>query len=91
MEHLRRWAHAREKAHRPAWKEWVRRWGLSRAVGIWHELCVVQRGQYECVYQRMPPLGLGRVGTLVEASGLHATAQQRPHARTSAASNGHAP
>ncbi|MBX2796724.1 MAG: DUF4188 domain-containing protein [Myxococcales bacterium] len=82
LEHLHAWAHDKGKSHRPAWKQWAQRWGLTGAMGIWHETYVVQRGQYECVYQHMPAFGLGKVGELVDATGGLGTASQRLAAGT---------
>jgi hypothetical protein len=71
-EDLLRYAADRERAHVPAWRRWVKRWGLDGAVGIWHETYVVPPGNYECLYHHMPAFGLGKVGPLVPAEGpLH--------------------
>lgn len=67
-EHLQRYAHVKERQHAPAWKQWLKRWA-GGAVGIWHETYLVTPASYECVYVHMPPMGLGRVGPLVPASG----------------------
>ncbi|MCA9708299.1 MAG: DUF4188 domain-containing protein [Myxococcales bacterium] len=69
LEHLQRYAHARDREHVPAWRRWVEKWGLTAAMGIWHETYVVEPGTYECLYQHMPPFGLGRVGPRVPATG----------------------
>jgi hypothetical protein len=75
-EDLFRYAHAKDREHLPAWRAWLRRWSHG-AVGIWHETYVVQSGSYECVYQHMPPFGLGKVGPLVPAEGPLETASRR--------------
>lgn len=77
LDDLMRYAHAREREHLPAWKRWLRRWGLGGAVGIWHETYLVEPGAYECFYQHMPAFGLGKVGPLVAAEGDRRTARQR--------------
>ena len=69
IEDLQRYAKSREREHVPAWRRWAQRWGLTGAIGIWHETYVVEPGTYECVYHHMPPFGLGRVGPLVPATG----------------------
>ncbi len=72
IEDLQKYAHDRQHHHMPAWKRWSQKWAHSGAMGIWHETYVVQPGAYECLYQHMPPFGLGRVGPLVAAEGaLH--------------------
>lgn len=76
FEHLDRYAHARERMHLPAWRQWLKRWSEG-AVGIYHETYVVEPGTYECIYHHMPPFGLGRVGPLVPADGALANAKSR--------------
>lgn len=75
-EDLLRYAHRKDRAHAPAWREWIRKWGEG-AVGIWHETYLVQPGSYECVYHHMPPFGLGKVGPVVPAEGPLKTAKGR--------------
>jgi len=69
LDDLLRYAHRDQNAHMPAWRKWIARWGSTRAVGIWHETYVVEPGTYECVYNHMPPFGLGKVGPLLPAEG----------------------
>jgi hypothetical protein len=38
-------------------------------VGIWHETCLVREGEYEAVYNNVPPTGLGEIGEKSPASG----------------------
>lgn len=80
VEHLQRYAHAKDKAHVPAWRRWIQKWS-DGAIGIWHETYVVEPGSYEVVYHHMPPFGLGRVGPLVPAEGALKTAEKRLAAR----------
>jgi len=44
--------------------------GINGDVGVWHETHVVSAGTYENIYVNMPPLGLGKVGTLSVASAV---------------------
>ena len=76
-EDLFAYAKDKEKAHVPAWHQWIRDWVMSGAVGIWHETYVVEPGTYECVYQHMPSFGLAKVGPLVPAEGELKTASGR--------------
>jgi Domain of unknown function (DUF4188) len=62
--HLLDYAKARDSAHLPAWREFNRRVGSNGDVGIWHETYIVKRGNYENIYNNMPPFGFGRVGKL---------------------------
>ena len=72
LDDLLRYASNRERTHVPAWRRWVKEWGLSGALGVWHETYVIEPGQHETLYKQMPPFGLGKVGPLVPAEGpLH--------------------
>lgn len=77
MEHLLRYAHDREAEHLPAWREFNRRIGTNGDVGIWHESYAVRPGAHESIYANMPAFGLGRAGSLVEATGRRSTARGR--------------
>lgn len=76
-EHLMAYARSKSEQHYPAWVRFNRELSKHASVGIWHETYMVPAGRYECVYNNMPPFGLGRVGTPVEASGQHTTAAGR--------------
>lgn len=78
FDHLEAYARATDAAHFPAWTAFNRRMKTSRRdVGIWHETFVVRAGQYETLYSGMPPFGLGKVGTLVPATGNRSEARTR--------------
>lgn len=65
------YAMARDSEHLPAWQAFNRAVGTDGSVGIWHETYVAKPGTYENVYVNMPAFGLGKAGSLVEAtSGL---------------------
>ena len=64
-------------AHWPAWVAFNKRIGSSGEVGIWHETYLISAGSYECVYNNMPPLGLGAATRLIPAAGRKATAASR--------------
>ncbi|HEX5552422.1 MAG TPA: DUF4188 domain-containing protein [Chitinophagaceae bacterium] len=53
----------------PAWKSFNKKIKSGGDVGIWHETYKVKAGQYECVYNNMPPYGLGKAGELIDAIG----------------------
>jgi hypothetical protein len=57
---LEGYARSKDNEHWPAWVAFNRRVGSSGDVGIWHETYLVPAGAYECVYNNMPPIGLGR-------------------------------
>ena len=77
MDHLMAYAKNRNAEHLPAWRRFNKLVGTNGDVGIWHETYRVRAGDYESVYVNMSPFGLGRVGTLVEATGTRETAEGR--------------
>lgn len=78
FQHLEAYARAKDKEHWPAWMDFNKRVGATRGdVGIWHETYLVKPGQYEAIYSGMPPIGLGRIGQLVPASGRYEMAGDR--------------
>jgi len=77
LEQLMDYAKARDSEHLPAWRAFNKTIAKDSTVGIWHETYVVKKGQYENIYQNMPPFGLGRVGELVPVSGNRETAMGR--------------
>ena len=84
FEDLEAYARSKDGAHWPAWVRFNKRVGSSGDVGIWHETYLVPAGSYECVYNNMPPTGLGAVGELVPAAGRKATAASRAGRREEA-------
>jgi hypothetical protein len=77
FDHLERFARSHDATHWPAWVEFNKRIGSSGDVGIWHETYLVPAGRYDCVYNNMPPTGLGEATTLRPAAGRKATAAGR--------------
>lgn len=77
FEHLEAYAKDRDGEHYPAWKAFNTKIKSNGDVGIWHETYKVHAGEYECVYNNMPPKGLGKVGELVPATGHRETAAER--------------
>lgn len=78
FDHLEAYARAESHHHRPAWTAFNKRMKGARGdVGIWHETYLVRAGAYEAVYSGMPPFGLGRVASLVPATGNRAEARAR--------------
>ena len=76
-EQLHSYAHARDRAHLPAWAAFQKAARGNTAVGIYHESYLVRAGAYETIYADMPPFGLGRAGSLVPAVGSMADANAR--------------
>lgn len=77
FEHLEAYAKDRDQHHYPAWKEFNKKIRSNGDVGIWHETYKVRAGEYESVYNNMPPHGLGKAGELIPATGKKETAAGR--------------
>jgi hypothetical protein len=85
FEQLEAYARDRDVLHWPAWVAFNKRTGNNREdVGIWHETYRVRAGEYETVYSGMPPIGLGKAGTLVPATGARESARGRMTAKAGA-------
>jgi len=69
FEHLERYAKDSARLHRPAWAAFNRAVAGNGDVGIWHETYRVRPGDYECIYNNMPPFGLARATRTVPARG----------------------
>jgi hypothetical protein len=74
---LEGYARDAERAHLPAWDDFNERVGSNGDVGIWHETFLVRPGEYEAVYNNMPPVGLGEFTELVPATGGRRNAAER--------------
>ena len=77
MAQLLAYASDRQAQHLPAWKAFNQSIGTDGSVGIWHETYSIAAGAHESVYVNMPPFGLGRAATLLDASGALASASGR--------------
>jgi hypothetical protein len=77
FEALEAYAKARDHVHLPAWQAFNKAIASNGDVGIWHETYVIGPGQYENIYNNMPPYGLGAVGRIVDAVGGRQAARQR--------------
>jgi hypothetical protein len=77
FEHLREYARDADGEHFTAWKRFNQHVGSTGDVGIWHETFLIRDGEYEAVYNNMPPFGLGEISELAPASGQFETAAGR--------------
>ncbi len=77
FEQLEAYAKNSSAAHLPAWRAFNMAVGSNGDVGIWHETYIVKPGQFETVYNNMPPYGLGAAGTLTPARDARQAARQR--------------
>jgi hypothetical protein len=76
-EQLIAYARNRDSAHYPVWVKFNRELAKKPDIGIWHETYVIKAGNYECVYNNMPPYGLARVSQSIAAEGAHTSASGR--------------
>jgi len=83
FDHLEAFAKNKEDPHLDAWRNYWKRVGKSDRTGIWHETYLVRAGEYEAVYDNMPPHGLGKAGMLVPVAG-DSSARNRIRAGTRA-------
>ena len=76
---LHGYAHARDKAHLPAWAAFNTMTRGNTAVGVYHESYLSGSGRYESVYVNMPPFGLAKAGHATPATGSMQSASARLH------------
>lgn len=77
FEQLEAYAKDRQSLHYPAWRAFNQRIKSNGDVGIWHETYKVRAGEYESIYNNMPPYGLGKVTALVPVGGQKESAAGR--------------
>ncbi len=77
FEQLHEYAHAKDKAHLPAWADFNRKVGGNGSVGVFHETYSVRAGEYESVYVNMPKFGMATAGEMVPAVGRMQSAKSR--------------
>lgn len=58
-------AYARGEKHLKAWRDFNRKVGNNKAVGIYHESYQVQQKNYESIFSNMPQYGLGKALTQI--------------------------
>ena len=74
---LERYAKDATCLHRPAWASFNRAVASNGDVGIWHETYRVRPGDFECIYNNMPPFGLAKATKCVPALGRRESAAGR--------------
>jgi len=77
FEHLESYARSNDKNHFPEWVKFNKRLKGNHDVGIWHETYKVKAGEYECIYNNMPLVGLAKASKAVPATGRKETAKGR--------------
>ena len=78
---LEKYAKDRNQQHLPAWAAFNRAVGSGGDVGIWHETYRIKPGDYECIYNNMPPFGLAKATKLVPVAGNRESAIERLQGR----------
>ncbi len=76
-DHLIAYAKMKNAEHLPAWRAFNKNVGTNGDIGIWHETYRSRPGERESVYVNMPPFGLGRATSLIEATGHYKSAESR--------------
>jgi len=74
---LEQYAKDATRLHRPAWASFNRAVASNGDVGIWHETYRVRPGDFECIYNNMPPFGLAKATKCVPALGRRESAAGR--------------
>lgn len=77
FEDLERFARDPSDPHHGAWKRFNQSVGADGSVGVWHEMYVIDRGNFETGYGNMPRFGLAAAMEHVEAIGQRETARKR--------------
>jgi Domain of unknown function (DUF4188) len=77
FEDLEAYAKDRYQQHLPAWAAFNRAVGSGGDVGIWHETYRIRPGDYECIYNNMPPFGLAKATRLVPVGSHRESAVER--------------
>ncbi|HJQ88528.1 MAG TPA: DUF4188 domain-containing protein [Propionibacteriaceae bacterium] len=77
FEHLEGYARNHGREHRPAWAAFNQALRHGGQLGVWHEAYRVRPGDFETVYNNMPPFGLARATRAVVATGRRETAAGR--------------
>jgi hypothetical protein len=81
FDHLEAFAKDKDDPHLEVWRNYWKRVGRSTRAGIWHETFLVRAGEYEAIYNNMPPHGLAKASTLVPVA---ASVGARQRLRTAA-------
>ena len=77
FDELEKFARNPDDPHMPAWRRFNRTVGTDGTVGIFHETYIVERANYESVYNNMPVFGLAKATEHVRAVGGRETARRR--------------
>ena len=80
FEELVAYAQDRGRVHLPAWSAFNKAVASNGDVGIWHETYRVRRGEFECIYNNMPPHGLAAATQLVPVGERSKAAAERMEA-----------
>jgi Domain of unknown function (DUF4188) len=74
---VQRFASDPDAPHAAAWRDFTKKIGVSKDVGVWHELYTVRPGDFEAVYSNMPVFGMAGAGEHVLVGNGTRTSKQR--------------
>lgn len=66
-----------KQEHLPAWTAFNKNIASNGWVGIWHETYLVRAGEYESIYNNMPPFGLAKATKTVPIAAKYDSARER--------------
>ncbi|HEY4553221.1 MAG TPA: DUF4188 domain-containing protein [Bacillaceae bacterium] len=75
-------AYAKGEKHMKAWRQFNQKIGNNDAVGIYHEIYVLDGGDYESIYGNMPVYGLAKAMKHTPITEARATARKRLQKKT---------
>ncbi len=81
-EQLEKYSRNRDLTHFPEWVKFNKSVGSNGDVGIWHETYKISAGNYECIYNNMPLMGLAKATKAVPATGRKASSAARMGVRS---------
>ena len=77
FEHLEAFSRSADSTHYPEWVKFNTRLRGNHDVGIWHETYKVSAGNYECIYNNIPLMGLAKASKAIPITGRKETAKGR--------------
>ena len=81
---VQRFASDPDAPHAAAWRDFTKKIGVSKDVGVWHELYTARPGDFEAVYSNMPVFGMAGAGEHQLVGNGTRTSKQRMAAGASA-------
>ena len=82
VQDVQRFASDPEAPHAAAWREFNKKIGAGRDIGVWHELYNITPGNFEGLYLNMPAFGMAAAGEHLPVADGMRTSRQRMAARS---------